>query len=257
MSEHEIIKQVQMAQKSAEAADAFVRQYMPFIKSETAKFLKRPPQEGQDEELGIAMFAFYESAMAYHRGRGAFLNLAALAIRNRLIDHYRKEQRHGNVISLEMPAGDEDGASLMDQIQDDRNETEDSVTRSAAQKEIAEFARQLMKFDISITDVADYCPKQERTLTACMRVLEYAKEHPELLDILVESRKLPVAQLIQGSGVDRKTLERHRKYVVAILLAYTNGYEIIRGHLRQMQSGRTVLQKKPERQERWKGGRTA
>lgn len=28
-----------------------------------------------------------------------------------------------------------------------------------------------------------------------------------------------------------KTLERHRNYLVAILLAYTNGYEIIRGHL--------------------------
>ena len=92
MSEHEIIKQVRAAQEDTGAADEFVRQYMPFIKSETAKFMKRAPQEGQDDELGIAMFAFYESVMSYQRGRGAFLRLAALAIRNRLIDHYRKEQ---------------------------------------------------------------------------------------------------------------------------------------------------------------------
>ena len=50
----------------------------------------------------------------------------------------------------------------------------------------------------------------------------------------MRSRKLPIAQLAEGAGVDRKTLERHRKYLVAILLAYTNGYEIIRGHLRQI-----------------------
>ena len=37
-----------------------------------------------------------------------------------------------------------------------------------------------------------------------------------------------------GANVDRKTLERHRRYLVAILLAYTNGFEIIRGHLKMI-----------------------
>ena len=41
-------------------------------------------------------------------------------------------------------------------------------------------------------------------------------------------------ELASGSGTDKKTLERHRKYLVAILLAFTNGYEIIRGHLCQI-----------------------
>ena len=236
MSEHEIIKQVRAAQENTAHADEFVRQYMPFIKSETAKFMKRAPQEGQDDELGIAMFAFYESMMSYQRGRGAFLRLAALAIRNRLIDHYRKEKRHSGIISLEMSTDeDEDGPSLMDRIQEDRNEAEDLVARSAAQKEILEFASQLMEFGVSMTDVADNCPKQDRTLLTSMRALNYAKKNPELLAQLVETKKLPIGQLAQGAGVERKTLERHRKYVVAILLAYTNGYEIIRGHLHQMQ----------------------
>ena len=46
---------------------------------------------------------------------------------------------------------------------------------------------------------------------------------------MIHSKKLPLAQLAAGSGTERKTLERHRKYLVAILLAYTNGFEIIRG----------------------------
>ena len=56
----------------------------------------------------------------------------------------------------------------------------------------------------------------------------------ELLDQLVHTKKLPMAQLCAGAGVERKTLERHRKYLIASLLAYTNGFEIIRGHLRQI-----------------------
>ncbi len=64
-----------------------------------------------------------------------------------------------------------------------------------------------------------------------MHVLDYARQNPDLLDQLVKAKKLPLSQLIEGTGADRKTLERHRKYIVAILLAYTNGFEIIRGHL--------------------------
>lgn len=143
--EHEIVRSVAAAQKDAQAADALVRQYLPFIKAETAKFLKRIPVEGKDDEFGIAMFAFHEAAMAYQSGRGTFLKLAA-----------------------------------------------------------------------------------------CHRVLSCAREHPVYLEQLTTTGKLPIAALSAESGVERKTMERHRKYLVALLLAFTNGFEIIRGHLRQM-----------------------
>ena len=54
------------------------------------------------------------------------------------------------------------------------------------------------------------------------------------LEKLVETGRLPMNELAAGSGTDKKTMERHRKYLVAILLAFTNGYEIIRGHLCQI-----------------------
>lgn len=105
-----------------------------------------------------------------------------------------------------------------------------------------EFAQQLPRYGLKLSDIADNCPKQKRTLAACHRVLAYAKDNPMLLDHLVTTGKLPIAALSDGSGVERKTMERHRKYLVALLLAFTNGFEIIRGHLRQMspeKGGRT------------------
>ena len=63
---------------------------------------------------------------------------------------------------------------------------------------------------------------------------------PELLEELLQTKRLPVARLSAGSGTERKTLERHRKYMVALLLIYTNGYEIIRGHLTQVMKGVAV-----------------
>jgi RNA polymerase sigma factor len=48
------------------------------------------------------------------------------------------------------------------------------------------------------------------------------------------TNKLPIAALAEGAGVERKTLERHRRYLMALLLIYSNGYEVIRDHLKQV-----------------------
>lgn len=212
-----------------------MRQYLPFIKSETAKFLKRIPVEGQDDELGIAMFGFHEAAIAYSRDKGAFLKLASTAIRNRLIDYQRKEQRHTGIISLDQTVdGVGESKTLLEQIDSGYDEISRRQDANAARKEIMEFAQQLSRYGLKLSDIADNCPRQERTLAACHQVLSYARENPMLLDHLTTTGKLPMASLSAGSGVERKTMERHRKYLVALLLAFTNGFEIIRGHLRQM-----------------------
>ena len=237
--EHELIQQVYAAKEDMEAADRLIGSYMPFIKSETAKFLKRPPMEGHDDELSIAMIAFHEAVRGYSRSRGAFLKYAAMIMKSRLIDYRRKEQRHGNVISLDAPAG-EDDAPLSDTIADETDHNEAYVVREATRAEIEELTRQMREFGVSLSDMADNCPKQQRTLEACRKALWHAKEHPELLDELLKTRRLPIARLSEGSGTERKTLERHRKYMVALLLIYTNGYEIIRGHLTQVMKGVAV-----------------
>ena len=237
MSEaRKIESEVLAAQKSSEAADGLIERYLPFIRSETAKFLGAFPAEGQDE-LSIAMTAFYECILAYEPGRGAFLHLASAAIRNRLIDFSRKERRHRNQVSLDAPGPGEEDAPLAERLPAEEREAEKLPERLAARGEIAEFSAQLREFGISLADVAAACPRQERTMEACMAVLRFARENPRLLEELVQTKRLPLAQLVRGAGVERKTAERHRKYLVAILLAFTNGYEIIRGHLRGIGTG--------------------
>ena len=225
--------------RTAEAADALIRQYMGFIRSETVKFLHTAPENGHEDELSIAMLAFYEAVLAYEKSRGAFLPYAARAIKNRLIDHYRTEKRHGNVISLHTPlGGEEDGGELLDTIPDTVDHAGDYAVRTASRREIQEFSEKLAQFGLTFSDVADNCPRQERTFAACRRVLDFARTQPELLKRVEDTGKLPMGELSASSGTDKKTMERHRKYLVAILLAFTNGYEIIRGHLCQVGPGR-------------------
>ena len=229
---HELVEQVYAAKADPDAADSLIRQYMGFLRAETAKYLHRAPIEGQDEELSIVLLAFYEAILGYEKNRGAFLAYASRGIRNRLIDYYRKEKKHANVTSLHEPVQEEDSETLkIDHLEHPENEIEKNHHRSAAREEIQEFEKQVLEFGISFSDVADNCPRQDRTLQACRRVLTAARENTSLLDDLLRTKKLPIAALSEISGTDKKTIERHRKYLVAVLLAFTNGYEIIRGHL--------------------------
>lgn len=238
--DHQIIQQVYKAKEDMQAADELIGAYLPFIKAEAAKHLKRPCIEENDDELSIAMIAFHEAILGYSRGRGAFLPYASMLMKSRLIDYIRKESRHRGHLSMEAPVGD-DGDTVGEQIPSGEDHHEELIHRDATRAEIEELSRQMELFGVSLTDVADNCPRQKRTMEACRKVLDYAGEQPEILEELLRTRRLPIAQLAEGSRVERKTLERHRKYLVALLLICTNGYEIIRGHLKQVLKGGAVL----------------
>ncbi|MBR5404707.1 MAG: RNA polymerase subunit sigma [Oscillospiraceae bacterium] len=222
---------VSQAKHDSQAADALIADYMPFIRAETARFLKRQPNDG-DDELSIAMFAFYESIRSYSGLRGSFLKFASVQIKSRLIDYYRKEKRSRGQISLYSA---EDGQQpLMDTLPDKADAYEELELRDATRQEIEELSAQMQQFGVSLPDISENSPKQQRTLEICQRAIRYARGNPSLLEEFLRTKRVPLQKLAEGAAVERKTLERHRQYLVAVLLICTNGYEILRGHIMQV-----------------------
>ena len=228
-SEYEIVREVYAAKENIQAADDLIRAYIPFIRSEASKFLSRICTE-QDDEFSIALIAFHEAIRGYEKCRGAFLSYASMLIRSRLTNYKRKESRHYGSLSLDEESG-EDGGTLMDTLANSKHRIDESINLEATKQEIEELSAAMADFGVSFIDVSDNSPKQERTLEACKSAIQYAAENTQVLDELLRTKKLPLKQLISGSGAERKTLERHRKYILTMLLIQTNGYDIIRGHL--------------------------
>ena len=131
----------------------------------------------------------------------------------------------------------EDDRTILDGMADGRDHFQESANLEATRQEIEELAAVMKQFGVSFSDVADNSPRQERTLAACASAIRFAAGNQQLLDEVLKTGKLPLGKLVQGSGAERKTLERHRKYILAMLLIQTNGYEIIRGHLRHVLKG--------------------
>ncbi len=231
-SEHDIVVQVYEAKGNVKKADQLIREYVPFIRSQTSKFLSRVCIE-QDDEFSIAMIAFHEAIQGYKKDKGTFLSYASMLIHNRLIDYQRKEMRHYGQISI-FEKKEEDEQSLQEELADERDLYEEYANLEATKQEIEELSAMMKEFGVTFTDVADNSPKQDRTLESCKRVIQYVATYDELLDELLRTKRLPIKELVQGAKVERKTLERHRKYILVMLLTLTNGYEIIRGHLKHV-----------------------
>lgn len=231
--EHQIIKAVYAAKENTKKADDLIRKYIPFIRAAAAKYMSGICTD-QDDEYSIAMVAFYEAIMGYKKEKGSFLNYADMLIHSRIVDYGRKELRHRGNISLYEENDDDDNRSLLNTLADKNDVFEEIVTREATQQEIKELSAVMRKFNVSFADAADNCPKQERTMEACLAAIKYAADNPLILDELIRTKKLPLAQLVRGCKSERKTLERHRKYILVMLLIQTNGYEIMRGHLQKI-----------------------
>lgn len=237
--EHTIVHRVYQAKGDMTAADALISDYLPFIKAQVTKIMKRPLDINQDDEYSIAMIAFHEAINGYSKTRGSFLNYASLLIRNRIIDYWRKNNRHNQVISLNTPTNNED-STLEEVVPGEEYQEENLVIREATKEEILELSNQMKEFGVSLTDVAENSPKQNRTLRACKSVVAYVREQEELMEEFLRTKRLPMKKILEGVDVPRKTVERHRKYIVALLLIYSNGYEIIRGHLAEVMKGVTA-----------------
>lgn len=236
--EHPIVQRVYAAKADMIVADELISDYLPFIKAEAAKVMKRGLNTEQDDEYSIAMIAFHEAINGYSKTRGSFLNYASMIIRNRLIDYWRKNDRHSKVISLNSPITD-DSDTLEDRVIGEEFQEENIVSRELTKEEILELSEQMKSFGLSLTDVAETSPKEEATLAKCKKVIAAAKANEEVMASLFRTKRLPIKKIMEEVKVPRKTIERHRKYIVALLLIYSNGYEIIRGHLKEVMKGVT------------------
>lgn len=158
----DLVARVLAAKRDPRCADDLVRDYLPFIKAETAKFMGRSPQRGRDDELGIAMFAFHEAVLSYDRARGgAFLAFASMSMRHRLLDFARRERRHADVISLDerrSDGGDGDGRPLAETIASERDELDERQARDASRQEIIQFGAELGSFGLTLLDVPRTVP---------------------------------------------------------------------------------------------------
>lgn len=197
-------------QGDRDAREEIIRRHRLFIIRVAAGFCKRQIV-WHDDEASIALIAFNEALDVFDDGRGVpFPAFARLVIRSRIADYYRKEVQ----VSVE---------NLKETAVNGRTGAEVALVRfteaeltSERREEIERYRTLLTRFGLSFKDLVAAAPKHRDARAKLIQVARVLAENHELLGQLLDKKRVPLNELSVLTGVPRKTLERGRRYILAV-----------------------------------------
>ncbi len=236
-----IDQQALLAKNNESALEDLIAEQKSFIlrcaSKEAGRFLT-----DSDDEWSVGLMAFSEAVQAYEEDKGGFLSFAATVIRRRTIDYLRSQQKYSNEVSVAPEAFggelEEEPSALQLEVQsvtaEMADENEDSQPGTSAAKDEIEAVQQILRdYGFSFFDLTDCSPKAGKTKDQCGKAIAVIMllEHPPLMEKLRASKMLPIRELSLASGVSRKVIERHRKYIIACAEILSGDFPILGTYL--------------------------
>ncbi len=192
-----------------------------------------------DDEYSVALIATSEAIDSYDPEKNNdFWSYAALVIRNRLADLYRRESR-----SLELsvsPHAFEGNTDIDDPEFGISVEIKEKITvrslgvNSALADEMKALEQELREFGISYSDLVSCSPKSKKTKIGCADVIKLIFMPPPLVETVKRTGKIPVSEIINRGKADKKLMERHRKYLIAATVILSGDYPKLSEYLKDL-----------------------
>lgn len=217
----------------AAAREHLIRRFTPLALRVASQVAGRYVRVGEDDEVSVCMIAFNEAIDAYRPDRGgSFVSFAEMVMRRRLIDHLRRTANRPESPLSAWDEEDEEGnvynAVEMDQSLQAHARAVETRERS---EEIARYADVLRRYGISFRELPEISPKHDDARRRAIEVARTVASRPELARHLRATGELPLKALEQTAGVSRKTLERQRRYIIAIAVILLEDLAILRGYI--------------------------
>ena len=215
--------EIPIVRDDPDGMNEFIKQHKSFIASCAYKTTGRFVTES-DDAFQIAMIAFYEAMNKYDAEKGGFLSFASLVIKRRILDELDREKRHAGEIPADMTDAAEDeyeydpvSAGVMEGLGSAAREVYVKEQRNQDIKdEIVQLSEILGGYGFSFYDLTKCNPVSRKTKEACDSVINAVRTDPALFYKMKQTKNLPIKELCDVTGVKRKILERHRKYLIAV-----------------------------------------
>ncbi len=227
----ETVERIHMGDSALQ--EELIDSYKPFIAKTVSTVCKRYIHES-DDEFSIGLIAFNEAIQKYSSEKGnSLLSFAEVMIKRRVIDYIRQQSRNQTIsfhIASDPNEEETQRSSIEDEISldDFKKKTEQELRR----EEILQFKAVLKDFELSFEDLLEQSPKHADARKNAMLIAKAMVENEELKQLLLEKRRLPIKQLEGMVDVSRKTIERNRKYIIAIALILTGDYIYLKDYIK-------------------------
>lgn len=225
----DINKRVLEVRGNSEELNKFMEEFKPFIISTAEKTLNRYVDCKNDEEWSIALLAFNEAIGNYEINKGSFLSFSKMVIKARLIDYYRKESKHKNMIYINKISDEEEEIDLSEKQAIDEYHKENS--NEYRKIEIQQLTEELKKWDITFKDLVKASPKRTATRKIYNIIIDFILNDEKALNYVLNKKTIPIAEIEKNTLVPRKKIERSRKYIISVLLIILGDYEYLKEYV--------------------------
>lgn len=215
-----------------QALEDLLISYSPFLKKTAAQVCKRFIDH-HDDEYSIALSAFHEAVEGFDKEKNAsFLTFAHMVIRRRVIDFIRKENRRTEV-SRDFSGNKSDEEADRTEANASLNHYAEQLHAEKRREEISQFENVLKEFDLSFQLLVKVSPAHEDARVTAIQIAQLVAETEDYKEFLLAKKKLPVKEIEQLVEVSRKTIERNRKYIIAVALLLMSDLHYLKDYLKE------------------------
>lgn len=225
---------VQLIQQGDEKLlNELIHSYKPFIAKTVSSVCKRFIYE-TDDEFSIGLIAFNEAIHKYNPEKGhSLIRFSEILIKRRVIDYIRTQSKTEN-ISLDV--GNQTDHEEFDGTLIDAELSIDAYKEKAEnelrKEEIIRFTEVLEQYHLSFSDLLQQSPKHADARKNAILVAKTLVENDELKELFLLKKKLPMKHLENHVEVSRKTIERNRKYIMAITLILIGDFIFLKDYIK-------------------------
>ena len=214
--------------------DRFISDYRPFILKSVSQILNNKYIDIENsEEYSIGLIAFNEAIDKYDEDRKcSFKKFSQQVMQRRLIDYRRKNQKGSQVYPFSYFEGDEaydfEGRHLV-------ADHSDHVYNFEIREEFSNFVKKIKDFGISMDDLVKNMPKHRDSRKACVKIAKHIVEDDKLYDRFYIKKTIPFKSISNYIDVSQRTVERNRKYIIALVLILKSDMEIIKNYIKNLE----------------------
>lgn len=223
-------ERIEAAKLDPSEMEALIQDYEPFIKATISKTLKKYI-ESDDENLTIGMMGFHEAVENYDMAKGSFLSYAQIVIRNRVIDEVRRENNQTK--NIELARHTEEDVSSVQLIYDDKavEVFENRKIEDRRKDDMVLYIEVLKEWDMTMDDLLKASPKKKSLLTLFQSIGRTLGEDADMMTHMRQTRRLPAQYILEHFKIDRKRLDRGRKYIIAVAELWAGDFESLQSFI--------------------------
>lgn len=225
---NDIANDVLAAQQDRNKLDQLISDYLPFIKKQLSGL--QGLRLEYDDMISLAMLTFSGCVQQYSLEKGNFLAFCSVCIRNRILDENRRQMRYESKIVPLFDDENENQTCMADGKAAITSYNIEQEQLSLAQ-EIEFFSLEIKKFGIDFDDLPRICPKQIRSRELCSKLAREIVATPLLYSEFMSTHRIAQGELSSLFGISPKTIEKHRKYIVTLVLLMSGDFPYIQAFL--------------------------